>query len=336
MLAGLLWLSTAWNCPAAEPRPAIGSAELGLVINTSDPQSVATGEYYARRRGIPPGNVVRVRFTPADALTPLAFADLRRAVEAALPSTVQALALAWTRPWRVGCLSITGAFALGTEFSLCEDTCKRTPYSPYFNWEGNDPYTKLGLRPTMMLAASSPHAARALIDRGIAADGSRPRGTAYLLSTSDDARNVRAPSFSSARLFAGPDLAVELRDGNILLFRRDVMFYFTGLPYVPGIWTNRFLPGAISDHLTSTGGVLVGGNQMSALRWLDAGATASYGTVVEPCNHPGKFPSVPILLRHYLAGESLIEAYWKSVAMPAQGVFVGEPLAAPYAGPRLQ
>jgi hypothetical protein len=26
----------------------------------------------------------------------------------------------------------------------------------------------------------------------------------------------------------------------------------------------------------------------------------------------------------------VLEAYWKSVAMPGQGVFVGEPLAAPF------
>jgi hypothetical protein len=37
---------------------------------------------------------------------------------------------------------------------------------------------------------------------------------------------------------------------------------------------------------------------------------------------------------HYLAGDTLIEAYWKSVAMPAQGLFIGEPLAAPF-GPRI-
>jgi hypothetical protein len=38
------------------------------------------------------------------------------------------------------------------------------------------------------------------------------------------------------------------------------------------------------------------------------------------------------LLRHYLAGETAIEAYWKSVAWPTQGVVIGEPLAAPYRG----
>ena len=52
--------------------------------------------------------------------------------------------------------------------------------------------------------------------------------------------------------------------------------------------------------------------------------------VVEPCNFLGKFPNVPVLLRHYLSGETLIESYWKSVEMPGQGLFIGEPLAAPF------
>ncbi|HEU4845882.1 MAG TPA: TIGR03790 family protein, partial [Burkholderiaceae bacterium] len=29
-------------------------------------------------------------------------------------------------------------------------------------------------------------------------------------------------------------------------------------------------------------------------------------------------------------GATAIEAYWRSVAWPAQGLFIGEPLAAPY------
>ena len=44
-----------------------------------------------------------------------------------------------------------------------------------------------------------------------------------------------------------------------------------------------------------------------------------------------KFPNPQLLMEHYLAGEALIEAYWKSVRMPGQGVFIGDPLAAPYA-----
>ena len=43
-----------------------------------------------------------------------------------------------------------------------------------------------------------------------------------------------------------------------------------------------------------------------------------------------KFPRPDILIDRYLNGETLIEAYWKSVAWPGQGVFIGEPLAAPF------
>ena len=99
---------------------------------------------------------------------------------------------------------------------------------------------------------------------------------------------------------------------------------------MPAITTNHFLPGAVADHLTSLGGQLTDSPQMSALRWLEAGATASYGNVVEPCNFPAKFPDPGLLLSYYRRGDTLIEAYWRSVAMPGQGVFIGEPLARPW------
>jgi hypothetical protein len=71
-------------------------------------------------------------------------------------------------------------------------------------------------------------------------------------------------------------------------------------------------------------------NQMSAMRWLEAGATGSFGTVIEPCNYLQKFPSPGLLIQQYLGGASLIESYWKSVAWPAEGLFIGEPLATPF------
>jgi uncharacterized protein (TIGR03790 family) len=69
---------------------------------------------------------------------------------------------------------------------------------------------------------------------------------------------------------------------------------------------------------------------MSALEWLRQGATASYGSVSEPCAHPGKFPNPAVLFNHYLRGDTILDAYWKSVAMPGQGLFIGEPLARPF------
>jgi len=110
----------------------------------------------------------------------------------------------------------------------------------------------------------------------------------------------------------------------------DAIAYFTGAAKVEELARIRFRPGAVADHLTSIGGVLSGGTQMSALAWLKQGATGSYGTVSEPCNLLGKFPSSAVFLEHYLRGDTLLEAYWKSVAMPGQGLFIGEPLARPY------
>jgi hypothetical protein len=134
----------------------------------------------------------------------------------------------------------------------------------------------------------------------------------------------------------GPGAAGQLTwwHGLILLpvLKPDVLFYFTGLAQVPGIDTNRFRPGAVADHLTSSGGQLNGTRQMSSLLWLEAGATGSYGTVVEPCNLLAKFPDPTILIGSYLSGATLIDAYWKSVRMPGQGLFIGEPLARPFGG----
>jgi uncharacterized protein (TIGR03790 family) len=307
--------------------------QVAVVVNTADPRSVEIGAYYAERRGIPAANIVRVAFTPGRPVMPREeFARVKAEVDRGTLAAVQAYALTWVQPFRVDCMSVTSAFALGFDEAYCASGCVPTKPSPYFNSLTDSPYDALGLRPTMSLAATRIEDARALVDRGVAADGTRPQGTAYLLDTTDAARNVRAAIFPAMVQYFSPRLRVEHVTADAVQERRDVLFYFTGKADVPGLATNTFLPGAVGDHLTSTGGVLTGSGQMSSLRWLEAGATGSYGTVVEPCNLPGKFPNPAVLLAHYLGGDSLVEAYWKSVRMPGQGIFIGEPLARPFAG----
>jgi uncharacterized protein (TIGR03790 family) len=323
-------LATSCGLAAPHRAAALDARELGVVVNTADPYSVEIGEYYVRRRGIPRANVVFVTLPVGHGeITRAAFEPARVQVQAGLPRSVQALALAWTTPYRVECLSITTAFAFGFDPAFCAEGCRRTRVSPYFDSPSAAPFRDLGLRPAMLLAGSSVAEGKALIDRGMTADSSFPSGTAYLLSTSDRARNARASRYALATAL---DVPVRVRrvDADALRDRRDVLFYFTGAVSVAGLETLRFLPGAIADHLTSTGGVLDGHDQMSVLRWLEAGATGSYGAVMEPCNFPAKFPQPAVVIARYARGESLIEAYWKSVAWPGQGVFVGEPLAAPF------
>lgn len=310
---------------------ALTAKELAVVVNDADPLSVAIGDYYRRKRNIPPGNVLHVRLDASQAsISAQDFLILREGLKAKTPAHVQAYALTWVKPYRVECMSMTTAFAAGYNRAFCSQGCKPTQLSPYFNSNSRRPYDDIGWRPTMSIAALDLDHARQLIDRGAAADRSPVGGKAYLLETADAARNVRSLTYADAKRMVGPMIDVEITSAPELRGKQDVMFYFIGAARVEGLGTNRFLPGAVADHLTSFGGDLTGTGQMSSLRWLEAGATGSYGTVVEPCNLLGKFPHVGLMMRRYLDGETLLEAYWKSVAMPGQGLFIGDPLARPY------
>ncbi len=337
LTALLLFSATSVAAPTVlPPDNALQPEQLGVVINDDDPLSVAIGNYYQQRRKIPASNVVHLRFSKNSVLSPGEFSVQKKTLDARLPARVQALALTWATPYRVGCMSITAAFAFGFNDRYCASGCALTANSDYFDSRSRAPFDSLHIRPTMMLAALDLPAAKALIERGIAADASLPDAAAYLFVTPDEARSARRVFYNDTRRVFDDQLRVHVIKENSLKNSQDVMFYFTGLVTVPDIETNRFLPGAVADHLTSFGGQLTDSSQMSALRWLQAGATGSYGTVVEPCAFTSKFPHPIPLMQHYLAGETLIEAYWKSVAMPGQGVFIGEPLARPYGAYRVE
>lgn len=316
------------------PKYRLQAEEIGVVVNDRDPLSVRIALYYLQARPIPTENLVHVSFKPGVArLSADEFKTIRKRALSQLSDSVQALALTWALPYRVDCMSITSAFSFGFDSAYCSSkTCAATRPSRYYSSQSVMPYTDYGLRPTIAIAAEDFRQARQLIDRGVAADKSNPPGTAYLLSTKDKNRNVRARFFQPIKQLFSPLLNIRIVKSNGIRNQHDVMFYFTGLTKVPYLDTLKFLPGAIADHLTSAGGILDGHSQMSALRWLEAGATGSYGTVVEPCNLLGKFPNPGLVIDHYTSGQSLIEAYWKSVQQPGEGLFIGEPLAAPYDG----
>ena len=316
------------------PARALDRTQLAVIVNTLDPLSVRIGEYYARQRQISFQNFIKVSFLPGGTmLTREEFEAIKAQIDRQTLPEVQAYALTWAAPYRVECMSITAAIAFGFDIAFCADGCKPTQASPYFNSPSRLPFTQLKVRPAMSIAATSFEHAKALIDRGVQSDGSFPRATAYLLSTSDKARNVRSTGYPQAERMLRGRMRVLRLEQDALTDESGVLFYFTGIVNVEGLDTLTFVPGAIADHLTSAGGMLTDSSQMSALRWLEAGATGSYGTVIEPCNMPQKFPHPVLVIGRYLQGETLIEAYWKSVLMPGQGIFIGEPLAAPFRRP---
>lgn len=323
--------------------PQLTANELGLLINTDDPQSVAIGDFYVEERKIPAGNVVRLALGAPTGrnVSAATFATWKAQVDAALPANVQALAIAFTMPSIVqSCESITAAFTFGYDAKYCV-ACGGGPLSPYYTNPAPQPFTALGIRPAMMLAASSIEEGKKLITRGVAADATFPMGDGYFIRTNDAARsNPRYTQFQATVAEFDPNV-LELTyfdqlDGGAanLLDASNVLLYMTGRPSVPGITTNTYRPGAFTDHLTSYAGVFdqscAPTGQMNVLCWLEAGATASYGTVVEPCAWPQKFPEPQRFVEAYFHGKTMIEAAWASVAWPGQGVFVGEPLARPF------
>ena len=304
---------------------------VAIVINDSDAHSVEIGEYYRVARDIPSKNVVHVNIPNSPRRLPLPeFNQLKLQIESQLSPDIQAIVLVWTAPYAVECNSITSALTLGFDEAQCKNTCSTGKPSPYFNSNSSRPYTDFGIRLSMLLPVDSIKQAKSLIDRGKISGFSVIPASAYFLLTSDRNRSSRAPFFPKSGKIPQLKFAIKTLKRDSIKGVKDIMIYQTGLTNVPNLDTLHFLPGALADHLTSSGGDLLGTSQMSSLRWLEAGATASYGTVSEPCNYPQKFPHPTILLNHYLHGASAIEAYWKSLEWPAQGVLIGEPLAAPY------
>jgi len=327
LLAVWLLLGLASNAVAE-----ISASQVAIVINMEDAESRLVASYYQKKRGIPEANLIRVSMPAGkNAISEKTFKKVYQQIKKQTPDSVQYYALAWSKPFKVACMSMTSAVAFGFDRSYCAKGCKPTRMSSYYNADSALPNDDLHMRPAMMLAGSSLKQIYTMIDRGVASDSTKPQATAYLMNTSDKARNVRSRRYEIIRELLAENINIEQVNSDVLKNKKDVMFYFTGLIRVKEIESNHFLPGAIADHLTSSGGNLFGFRQMSILRWLDAGATASYGTVVEPCAFTQKFPNPGIVIERYTNGESLIQAYWKSVAWPGQGVFVGEPMAAPYA-----
>lgn len=317
-------------------RPSLLQPEdVAVIYNLHDSASEEVARYYLQARQVPAENLIGVELPRPgkEVLSVAEFEALKMQLDAKLKQQ-QVLLLVWRTPFAVQCNSLTSALTLGLDMNQCRKTCDPGRDSPYFNSPSLRPWLDHHIRLSMLLPVTSVEAAKSLIDRGVLSEFSLNEADGYFVKTNDAARSKpREPFFpQDGMTIKSKKLTLHNVSQEAIEKQASVMFYFTGQKRVDAILTNTYLPGAIADHLTSSGGVLSDRNgQMPASNWLDAGATGSYGTVSEPCNYWQKFPNPQIVLGHYLAGETLIEAYWKSVKWPAQGLFVGEPLAKPYA-----
>jgi uncharacterized protein (TIGR03790 family) len=326
--------------------------ELLVVVNTADQQSEDVADEYMSKYHIPSGNRLRLSFPKTEVMLGHDFDSVFDTIDSYLRSKpqLQAIVVTWTKPWKVAPpgseagMGLTSAITFGFKAQYYNDSgnsCDVTAMSPFYGEDLSAPYTDFGLRPAMMLAGENTSKALDVVHRSIDAKSTFPLPTGYLVRTTDEDRSVRYYQMVQADDFWTSTLGLQIdyRDnsdgpeGNDYIKNRDdVLYYFTGLTDVDFLNTLTFVPGAVADHLTSFGGKLTDTHgQMSILRWLEAGASGSYGTVAEPCNFADKFTNVSMFLQRYFAGAPLIDAYWYSVHEPGEGIFVGDPMTQPYA-----
>lgn len=329
-----------------------------IVVNQNSTNSVQLGNYYREQRQVPPQNFLRINWTGGnttwatnDFITTLYNPLMALLGSSQLSNQIDSVVLSMDIPYQ---LTAPGSSAINSTTSALFYGFKPEPIGSYncpmalgsTNYYAGSEGIFRATPPinatsnsflVMMITSSNLPFAKQIVDNGVTGDSYFPTQTVYLVKGPDVDRNVRYWSFDNA-IFN-----TRLRGGYSMV--RTNVPYFSGFPnifgYQFGAYTipmggYAFLPGSLVDNLTSYGGLLFqdAGGQLDLLSLLGAGAAGSYGTVDEPCNYLEKFPS-PQDYFYQARGFSLAESYYMSVTNPYQGVFVGEPLSAPFAMPAL-
>jgi uncharacterized protein (TIGR03790 family) len=328
-----------------------------VVINQNSTNSIQLGNDYCEKRGVPPQNVFRltnwtggaVTWSRTDFETRLRNPLLSMLSSRGLTNQADFVLLSMDIPYRV----VDGASQNSTTSALFygfkNDTappaglpgsCSLPPSSAnsYAFSELSFRDASPGTAPTnsflaMMLTDNTLAGAQLILNRGVASDSSFPNQTVVLARSSDTARNVRYVEFDNAIFdtrIRGDNSLIRV-DSSSTSFT-NLLGLLTGLANL-SLPVNAFVAGAMGDSLTSFGGdIFESSGQTSLLAFLNAGAAASYGTIVEPCNYLEKFPD-PLDYFYQSRGFSIVEAYYQSLQNPYQGLLVGEPLSAPFARP---
>src|SRR6266481_4310358 len=327
-----------------------------VVVNQSSSNSVELGNYYCEKRQVPPQNVLRttwtggnIQWTTNDFQTVILNPLLSMISARGLTNQIDYVVLSMDFPFQVRDAAGWNSTTADLFYGFKPDDPPPGPGLPascslpavsdssYAGSESIFRYSHPATATTnsflaMMITSTSLDAAKAVVDHGLASDSTFPTQTVILGESSDPFRNVRYLNFDDA-IFS-----VRLRTNySILQTNLDSPLGLSNmLGYLNGhyqflISPNAFVPGAMADSLTSYGGVIFGPNDHTTLlAFINASASGSYGTVVEPCNYLEKFPA-PQNYFYQARGFSLAECYYQSLANPYKGLLVGEPLAAPFA-----
>jgi uncharacterized protein (TIGR03790 family) len=356
MKSAAIFVLVGWSLLLASVAARAGGSGLNVivVVNQNSTNSVQLGNDYCELRGVPPQNFLRLTnwaggnlsWSPADFTNDLLTPLLAMVKARGLTNQAQFVLLSMDIPYRVtdGYNGDSTTAALFYGFKTNDDPTLGTCSLPD-NSSNSYAYSEMpfALKPpntaatnsflAMMLTDTNLAMAENTLRRSVAADFSAPTQMVYLAKTSDQLRNVRFVEFDNS-IFENRVI------GNFTLQRTNtdstaftnLAGLLTGLAAY-SLGTNMFVPGAFGDTVTSfAGDILEGSGQTPLLAFLEAGAAASYGTVVEPCNYTQKFSDAEEFF-YQSRGFTAAEAYYQSVLNPFEGLLVGEPLSAPFARP---
>ena len=329
-----------------------GPLNVLVVVNGSSRDSRALGAYYLEKHGIPQSQLCTVKVDPR--ATSLSLAEFERDVRLPIQAHLANNRLADQIHFLVLCMDIPSRVENdnGITSVLFYGYKPATPGAPQCHVASNSvnqyygaeiAYTstagwnRTNVPIPFLLTAADLETAKQVVDRGAASVAAFPEG-AYCLFGGGPERNIRHRTYPVvARHFAliGQAARLDVDPAGNPLPGRPVLGYMAGLAYLPtNLAGAAFAPGAICEHLTSCAGMIPAPclGQSSVWDWMRLGATASYGTVAEPCAFEVKFPD-PMLAFWYARGFTAGEALAMSVRHPYQGLWVGDPLAAPFAAP---
>lgn len=343
-----------WLCllPAAAQAGG-GPLDVLVVVNGSSRDSRALGAYYLEKHGIPQSRLCTIKVDPR--APSLSLAEFERDVRLPIQAHLANNRLADQIHYLVLCLDIPSRVENdnGITSVLFYGYKPATPGAPRCHVASNSVNQYYGAETAynstagwnrtnapipFLLTAGDLETAKRVVDRGVASIAAFPEGAFCLYGSADAARNVRHrtyPVVARQLELLGRGAWLDANPAASPAPARPILGYLNGLAYLPTNLTGAaFAPGAICEHLTSCAGMIPEPclNQSSVWDWMRLGATASYGTVTEPCAFEVKFPD-PMIAFWYARGFTAGEALAMAVRHPYQGLWVGDPLAAPFAAP---
>jgi uncharacterized protein (TIGR03790 family) len=342
---------------------ALGPHEVALLVNQNSKVSCTIANHFVAARDVPPQNIVYLDL-PAEPQQTLSAEQFTRTIWE--PATrvledrrVTGHILAWVYSAGFPTLvqtkpptSLCGVTFVRNRLPSAAEIEEGRYVSPLFagpDREGGPrrraaTFSQLRRRlgeamplPSMMLGvvATNGSTAGPVIDcirSGVRSDATAPSGTVYFVANDNVRARARAWQFEGARDALGR-LGIEaVVSSNAPSRVAGIVGLQLGVQHVRPRRFGTFRPGCVADHLTSFAGAFHRNDQTKLTAWIDAGATASAGTVTEPRAIWTKFPSAWFYV-YYGSGLTVMESFYHATLSPLQTLMVGEPLASPWSTP---